>query len=385
MEVIRAWKFRIYPNGKQGKEIQTHLWISKNLWNDLLEYSKNKYKETGKFPIKTELQSMVKDSGLYSQTAQAVSHRLYGALLRYFRTKKKDRNAGFPRFKNMDRMKSLLYPQSGFKITERKLEVTPFGEISIRKHREMKGKIRTLKLKRESSGKFYAIFTTNMEMTPKENKGKQIGIDLGLMNFATLSDKTIIKNPRHLKKYEERLAKRQRELSTKENGSIRRKKQKRKVAVVYEKVRNARRDFLHKLSLHLVNSYSFVALEDLSIKKMTMEGLGKSINDAGWNEFANMLCYKAEEAGCRIMFVDPYGTTKECSNCGEIANKKLKERRHNCPSCGLSIDRDLNASINILNRATAGQAGSNARGVGQWADIEARSPAHLRWENVTTL
>ena len=125
----------------------------------------------------------------------------------------------------------------------------------------------------------------------------------------------------------------------------------------------------------IVNSYSFVALEDLSIKKMSMEGLGKSINDAGWNEFSNMLCYKAEEAGCRVVFVDPDGTTKECSSCGQIVDKELKERQHNCPSCGLSMDRDLNASINILNRATAGQAGSNARGVGQQTDIEARSPA----------
>ncbi|MCX6773797.1 MAG: RNA-guided endonuclease TnpB family protein [Candidatus Micrarchaeota archaeon] len=375
MEVIRAWKFRIYPTGKQGKEIQTHLWLSKNIWNNLLEYSKNKYNETRKFPSKIEFQSMVKDSGLYSQTAQAVSHRLYNALLLYFRMKKKDKNAGFPRFKNMDRMKSLLYPQSGFKIAERKLEVTPFGEISIRKHREMKGTVKTLMLKRESSGKFYAIFTIKMEITPKENKGKQIGMDLGLINFATLSDRTVIKNPRHLKRYEERLAKRQGEVSNKEKGTIRRKKQKVKVAVLHEKIRNTRMDFLHKLSLHLVNSYSFIALEDLSIKKMSMERLGKSINDAGWNEFSNMLYYKAEEAGCRVVFVDPDGTTKECSSCGEIIDKELKERRHTCPSCGLSMDRDLNASINILKRATAGQAESNARGVGQQTDIEARSQA----------
>ena len=375
MEVIRAWKFRLYPNGEQRKEIQTHLWLSKNIWNNLLEYSKNRYKETGKFPTKIELQSLVKDSGLYSQTAQTISHRLHNALIRFFRMKKQSKNAGFPRFKNIDRMKSLLYPQSGFKIKERKLEVTPFGEISIRKHREMKGTIKTLTLKRESSGKFYAIFTTKMKITQKENKGNQIGIDLGLVNFATLSDGTVIRNPKHLKKHEEKLAKRQRELSRKEKGTVRRKKQKRKVATLYEKVKNTRLDFLHKLSLSLVNSYSFVALEDLSIKKMSMEGLGKSINDAGWNEFSNMLCYKAEEAGCRVVFVDPDGTTKECSSCGQIVDKELKERQHNCPSCGLSMDRDLNASINILNRATAGQAGSNARGVGQQTDIEARSPA----------
>jgi transposase len=129
MEVIRAWKFRIYPTGKQRREIQTHLWLSKNLWNSLLEYAKNRYNKTRKFPTKTELQSLVKDSGLYSQTAQAVSHRLYGALLRFLRMKKE--GGGFPRFKSIDRMKSLLYPQSGFSFGK-KLKVTPFGEISIR-------------------------------------------------------------------------------------------------------------------------------------------------------------------------------------------------------------------------------------------------------------
>jgi putative transposase len=372
MEVIRAWKFRIYPTGKQGKEIQTHLWLSKNIWNNLLEYSKNKYKETGKFPTKIELQSLVKDSGLYSQTAQGVSHRLYSALLRFFRMRRD--GEGFPRFKGIDRVKSLLYPQSGFSI-DKKFKVTPFGEISIRKHREIKGKVKTLTIKRESSGKFYAIFTTNIKITPKENKGNWIGVDLGLINFATLSDGTVIKNPRHLKGYEKKLAWMQRYLSMKRKGSENRRKAKLKVARVHEKISSSRADFLHKLSRLLVTSYSLVALEDLSIRKMTTKGRGKSINDAGWNEFANMLCFKAEEAGCRVVFVDPDGTTKECSSCGEVVEKELGERQHSCPSCGLSIDRDLNASINILNRATAGQAGSNARGVGQQADVEAGSLA----------
>jgi putative transposase len=372
MEVIRAWKFRIYPTGKQGKEIQAYLWLSKNIWNNLLEFSKNRYKETGKFPSKTELQSMVKDSGLYSQTAQAVSHKLHNALLRFFRMKKEGK--GFPWFKGIDRMKSLLYPQSGFSLG-RKLKVTPFGEISIRKHREMKGKVKTLTLKRESSGKFYAIFTTKMEITPKESGGNQIGIDLGLINFATLSDGTVIKNPRHLKRHEEKLAWAQRHLSRKKKGSKNRRKAKLKVAMVHEKISNTRADFLHKISFQLANDYSFIALEKLSSKEMAKQDFGKSINDAGWNEFANMLCYKAEEAGCKVVFVDPYGTTKECSSCGEVVDKELRERRHSCPSCGLSMDRDLNASINILSRATAGQAGSNAREVGQQADVEARSPA----------
>jgi putative transposase len=292
----------------------------------------------------------------------------------------KIKRAGFPRFKNIDRVKSLHYPQSGFCLKE-KLKVSPFGEINIKKHREMKGKIKTLTLKKEPSGKWYAIFTAEEEPKPiSENNGTQVGIDLGLINFAVFSDGKTIKNPRHLKKHEEKLKKKDYKLSKKKKGSKNSKKEKRKSAVVHEKVKHIRKDFLHKLSKELVYDHSLIVLEDLSIQDMAQENYGKSINDAGWSEFANMLAYKAESAGCRVMFVNPKNTTKECSDCRSMIEKELWERQHNCPSCGLSMNRDLNAAINILKRAilsidicdvnfrqrscrsTAGSAGSNACG-----------------------
>jgi putative transposase len=147
---------------------------------------------------------------------------------------------------------------------------------------------------------------------------------------------------------------------------------KQRVALLHEKITNTRNDFLHKISTKLVNSYSFIALEKLQSKEMSKRipnklHLGKYITDAGWNMFANIISYKAEEAGCRVVFVDPKNTTKLCSNCGMIVEKELSERIHNCPSCGLSIDRDINAARNILIRAlligaTVGQTGSNACG-----------------------
>ncbi len=344
-----------------------HLWSSKELWNNMLEFTKEIYANYGRFPAKQTLREHVKNSGLFSQVGQELVDRLLDALHRKMKLKSKGVKSGFPRFKSIDRMRSLHYPQFGFELGK-KLEVTPFGELSIVKHRRIAGKINALTLKREATGKWFACFAVEQEKPlPKINNGGEVGLDLGLMNLATLSDGAIITNPRHVKKHEDRLARTQRDLSMKKKGSKNRKKAKMKVARVHEKVSNARQDFLHKTSTQLVNDYSFIALEKLASQEMAEQRFGKQINDAGWNMFANMLAYKAEEAGCRIMFVDPENTTKECSSCGNLTDKELWERMHNCPFCGLSIDRDLNAARVILKRATVGTTGSNASGDGAMA------------------
>ena len=354
------YRFRLYPSKRQEKQMNTHLWLAKNLWNDLLEHSKNIYRSFDKFPSRDALQGMTKDSGMFSQTAQEIAHRVEKGIWRYVKLRKAgDKKAGFPRFKSMDRMKSLNYPQFGFSLN-RKLKVAPFGEISLVQHRQINGRIKTLSLKKEASGKWFACFT--VEETPfiKVQNGKsKIGIDLGLKTLATISDGTIIKNPRHLKKHADHLARLQQLLSRKEKGSRNWWKAKKKVALVHEKVANTRADFLHKTTTNLVNAYSLIALEKLSSQDISEENFGKSINDAGWGMFANMLVYKAESAGCQVMFVDPKNTTQECSSCHEIVKKDLSIRVHDCP-CGLVMDRDLNAAHNILIRATAGHAGSNA-------------------------
>ncbi len=359
---MRAYKFRLYPSKVQEAELCRHLRLAKSLWNALLEHSKNFYGDFGFFPSKNTLQLMVKDYGLYSQVQQEVAHRVYNSVMRVFKLKKKGVKSGFPRFKAFDRMKSLYYPQFGFSLGS-KLEVTPFGRISIRKHREVKDEIKTLVLKRESSGKWFAVFTVEEDCRkPRKNSGEAVGVDLGLKTFATLSNGVEVGNPRHLRKHEEGLACFQRRLSKKKRGSGNRCKAKLRVARLHEKVCNARSDFLHKLSKRLVDSYSVIALEKLASQKMAGQKFGKQINDAGWNMFANMLCYKAEGAGCRVVFVNPENTTKTCSNCKSIQDMPLQERTYECRACGLVIDRDLNAARNILVKATAGTAESNASG-----------------------
>ena len=360
--VLKAYKFRIYPSKSQELQMQEHLSMEKNLWNRLLHANQITYDETGTFLDRNEMQKLVKDTGLYSQVAQTLSHRLQNALWKMVRLRKQGRKCGYPRFKSIDRIKSLNYPQSGFKL-DKKLKATPFGEISIKQHRHIEGRIKTLTLKRESSGKWFAFFSVETEQKQsRQNNGSIVGIDLGLKTFATLSNGDTISNPRHLKQQEDKLGLLQHRLSKKKKGSGNRKKARHRVAVLHEKVANTRADFLHKISIRLVNDYSLIALEKLASSKMSQQNFGKQINDAGWNMFANMIIYKAEEAGCRIVFVDPKNTTQECSNCHRIIKKELLERMHICPFCGLKIDRDINAARNILIRATEGHSGSQASG-----------------------
>ncbi len=383
-DIMRTYKFRIHPSNKQETQMKEHLWIEKNLWNILLEANQKKYDETKKFLTRNEMQAMVKNTGLYSQVAQTLSHRLQNALWRMVKMRKQGKECGYPRFKSIDRMKSLNYPQAGFKL-DKKLKVTPFGEISIKKHRKIEGKVKTLTLKKESSGKWFATFCVEQEKRePKINNGEQVGIDLGLMKFAVLSDGVIIMNPKHLRPHEETLAQLQKQLSKKKIGSKNRKKTKLRVARLHEKISNTRADFLHKTSTSLVNDYSFVALEKLGSQKMSEKNFGKSINDAGWDMFANMVSYKAEEAGCKVVFVDPKNTTKMCSGCGTLVKKELHDRIHNCPKCGLSIDRDLNAAKNVLIKATVGQTGSNACGDGTTVpSLNQEAHTIYGWEYVT--
>jgi len=361
--MIRSYKFRIYPNKTQENELNRHLWISKNIWNDLLAFSKEHYQKFDMFPSRSALQYMTKGEGLYSQTQQSVSKRISESIMRVFKLKKKGIKCGFPRFKNIDRMRSLNYPQKGFKL-EDKLKVTPFGELRIKQHRKIKGKIKTMSLKKEPTGKWFAVFTSEQTLKQKKNRGKAVGIDLGLTTFGVLSNGRRIKSSKIFKSYEEKLAFMQRKLSGSKRGSSNRKKARHKVALIHEKIANSRKDFLHKITSKLVSRYSLIALEKLDSKEMSENNFGKHIRDAGWGMFTNMLGYKAESAGSQVVFVDPKYTTQECSKCGTLSKKELHDRIHKCPSCKYKADRDFNAANVILNRATVGLTGSNACGVG---------------------
>jgi putative transposase len=199
------------------------------------------------------------------------------------------------------------------------------------------------------SGKWFAVFSCKIHFESEEKPNGAVGIDVGLHHFAVLSDGQTIENPGKLRKSESKLARVQRQLSRKSKKSRNREKVRIKVARLHEKVTNQRNDFLHKLSRKLADSYSTIVVEDLQIPNMVQNhNLAKSIADASWGRFLQFLSYKAEEAGGRVIKVNPKDTTQICSGCGLKVPKTLSERTHLCPRCGLQMDRDLNASRNIL-------------------------------------
>jgi len=263
---------------------------------------------------------------------------------------------GFPRFKC--KVSSMTFPQVGFKINDKKLYVSKIGEIPMKMHRAIKGKIKTFTIKVNPANQWHACFSCELDKKEVIHPSiESVGIDVGLEYFATLSNGEHIENPRCLAKSQNNLHKQQKRLSRKKKGSTNRRKQKLKVAMVHNKVVNQRSDFLHKLSYHLAKSYSFIAVENLQIKNMIKNHhLAKSISDASWGTFINHLSYKAVACGGQIVKVEPKGTSRKCSSCGKEIDMPLHKRQFDCPSCGLVLHRDTNSAINILTDGRAGQA-----------------------------
>ncbi len=273
MGMNRAWRYRLYPSTAQQEKLDRHLRECKNLWNLLLEYAKTYHKETGTFPTRKQLYLKTKEATLFSQVAQNIADRLAKSIRDMILKKNTGKKAGFPRFKPIERMKSFTYPQFGFRLGKR-LELSGIGSIPIKKHRELKGRVKTLTLKKMPSGKWFAIFTSEMEEPiPKKNTGPAVGVDLGIESFACLSDGSLIENPRNLKLAEQKLKDAQRQIARKKKGSKSRRKARLKAATAYEKLLNKRREFLHKIARQLVSSYSFLALEKLNVAALARVSL----------------------------------------------------------------------------------------------------------------
>jgi len=359
----RNFEYRIYPSRKQTGRLNTQFFLATKMYNLLLSVKKETYLANGKNLTKYDLNKDIKYfrdtdtnfKGMHSQVLQNVSDRLSKAYANFFRRLKEKKSGkhikvGFPRYKKQ--LKSITYPQSGFKfISDKKLRISKIGNVPIVLHRVPRGKVKTMTIKRTKSGKWFVVFSCEIEHTLKGHPfpDKSVGIDVGLENFATLSDGTIIHNPRHLKKSEIKLKRLQRQVSRKKKGDSNRKKAIHMLAVQHERVANQRKDFLHKTSRMIANNYGVVAVEGLNINGMLKNHcLAKHIADASWGSFLRMTCYKEEESGGRFIVGDPFEpTTQKCSRCGAYVRKSLADRIHNCPICGLVLPRDLNSAINI--------------------------------------
>ncbi len=360
--MLKAYRYRLYPNNEQKEYFDKTFGSVRLIYNLMLadrikSYEENKDLDIKKIKYPTPAQYKKEYLFLKEVDSLALANaqmNLDKAYKNFFR----DKSVGFPKFKSKktnhfsyttNNQKGTVYIENGY-IKLPKLK----SMVRIKQHRQIPkdGKIKSATISKNPSGKYYISILVEQEMQELPKNEFAIGIDLGLTNFAITSDGVKYANPRYLKKSLNKLAKEQRKLSRKKKGSKNRNKQRIKVAKIHEKISNQRKDFLHKLSSELINENQVICLEDLQVKEIQQnKGLSQCVSDVGWYEFRRQLEYKAKWYGRKLVIIDKwYPSSQICSNCGNNTGKKdLSIREFTCPFCGKHHDRDINASINILN------------------------------------
>ena len=338
VKAMLSYKFRIYPSKTLQQILNEQLELCKWLYNRLLfelnramkEGRKLKPKDTQALIVKLKKEKPELNK-VYSKVLQMVNYQLWANIKALSQLKKKGKKVGKLRYKTGNSFKTLNFNQSGFGIDGNKLILSKVGAIRIKLHRLIGGEIKGIIVKREQSGKWFAIVQAEDDAEPEPPTGKCIGIDVGIRYFLTDSDGRQVENPRFYEKTLQRIRILQRNLSRKQKGSRNREKARIKLARAYEKLVNQRNDFLHKLSRFYINNYDVIAVEDLHIQNMVRAGgiLAQRILDASWGIFIQLLSYKAARAGRRVVRVSPKGTSEGLSD-GQLRDYisacRIKER-----------------------------------------------------------
>ncbi|MDJ0518575.1 RNA-guided endonuclease InsQ/TnpB family protein [Dapis sp. BLCC M229] len=307
---------------------------------------------------------------IHSQVLQDGIKRVKLAFDRWFKADKNGKKLGKPRFKGKGRYHSFTYPQIKQDcIFNQRINLPKIGNVKLIQHRPLPDgfQIKTVTISRKADG-YYVTLSLEDKSVPslnsqvKPTSENTLGIDLGLKYFLVTSEGESVPIPQYYRKSQQRLKTLQKRLSRKKKGSKRWLKAVKAVGKQHKKVADKRKDFHFKTANELLLKADIIAHENLNIKGLTKTQLSKSINDAGWGQFLTILTVKAENAGQKTIGVNPRNTSQNCSNCGEKVPKELSQRIHSCPHCGIVIDRDLNAAINIKNRAV-GHSVLKVRGV----------------------
>lgn len=381
----RAFKYRLWTNANQERELGVMLESHRRLYNACLEQRKTayeveqrsvKYAEQSAW-FKAERATNPYFARLNFSSAQATMRRLDRAYRAFFCRVKAGEKPGYPRFKSRDRFDSFTFPsyRDGVRLSGSKLYAQHAGTLRVKLHRPVEGEIKTATLKREA-GKWYVVFSCEVPDVALSTSGKPAaGIDVGLTHFLTTSEGGREANPRYLKTALPELRRASRSVSRKKKGGSNRRKAVRRLRKIHVRVCNLRREHHYQVACRLVLAYGLIAAESLNVQGMLRSGrFSRAISDAGWSGFLNILRHKAAKAGVGYVEVDPRGTSQLCSGCQREVRKDLSVRWHDCPHCGLSLGRDRNAALNILARARPAWTGL----VGDNVDQQVKRPPRSR-------
>ncbi len=360
--MIRSYKYRIYPTTGQQEKLEEMLWCFCRLYNAALEHRINAYRKAGDTVTYNQQAAALKEIRAFDEQFRQFSHtakqkvlrRLDKAYKAFFSRIKRGETAGFPRFKASARWNTAEFTYGdGLRLKGNRLRIVGItGGIKVRWHRDLPegAKIKAATVSRRQ-GQWFACFQFEINDVASVIPENLVGIDLGLDSFIATNEGELLSLPKFTKDNERELRKANRTLARRRKGSNGWKAAKKRVQRVHRAVTGERDKFIHSTSKRIVNEYDGIVLEGLNVKGLARGMLAKSVHNAAWSKFVHCLEYKAENAGKSVEFVNPAYTSQACSKCGSITKKTLAVRTHKCESCGLVLDRDVNAALNILHKS----------------------------------